>query len=88
MTNVFLDINYDEITGTGYKSVDVHYNKNIIHFDSGDPELDWKNAVTMAIVLAEENRCRIMSLSSCDHFVMDVEGWRYNENDMLVRDER
>jgi len=83
--NVFLGIDYDD----AYKAVVVSDPSNVEYrFETGDPSADWAAAKVKARELTQEFGCICMTLSSLDGFVFDVPGWKFNDADDIVRDER
>lgn len=87
--SVFLGIDYDENVETlsGYRGVTVCVGVNGTEerFNTGDPVADYRAAVKRCQGLAQKGH-PVMSLSSLDHFVYDVPGYKYDENDYLVVD--
>lgn len=83
--NIFLGIDYDD----AYLAVTVtDRDGSEVRFQSGDPEADFALAYVCARSLARTIGCSVMTSSSLDGFVFDVPGWKYNADDMLVRDPR
>lgn len=82
-SSIFIGIDYDD----RYKAVTVERGGQVRRYASGDPVADWRDACAEAGRLARKHECLVMTLSSCTHFVMDVEGWRFDENDELQADE-
>lgn len=84
LLRAFVSIEYDEAPDT-YRGVRVEAMRDTgpaALFNSGDPVLDWREAM----LFASRHYDYWMGSSSCDHFVMDQPGFRYDENTMLVRD--
>lgn len=83
--SVFMGIDYD----ADYKACVVTEPNDTEHrFATGNPPEDWKAACRKAYELTQTLGVPCMTLSSLDGFVFDVPGWRFDENDMLVKDER
>lgn len=81
---VLLGIDYGP---DGYRAVTASGPTNAAcRYSSGDPEADWRSACEWAVEKAATHGCGVTMLSSCTHFVFDVEGWRFDEHDRLVRD--
>lgn len=86
--NVFIEIDYDEMKPVGsYKGVVITPPQgDEVRFNTGDPVADFRSARDKGVELANQFGCRFMQLSSLSHFVFDVPGYRYDDNDMLVVD--
>ncbi len=89
-TSGFLSIDYDESdpdAATSYRGVVLGLGKGTddaetLRFGTGDPVADWAGAMQAA-----RRRCEsLRQSSSCDHFVHDVAGFKFDENDDLVKD--
>lgn len=60
-------------------------NKFKINIGSGNPVKDW-NVVVSEIKKVVKPEDKVFLLSSCTHFVFDIEGYAFDKNDMLVKD--
>ncbi len=83
----FISIDYTEVGGDNYKGVVVSSkSEEIVRFFSGDVEKDWKAMIDYCV----KNPEMYVFNSSVDHFVMDVEGykWALDEysNEIIVKD--
>lgn len=86
----FLGIDYDEGEAASYRAVTVTdvYGDDT-RFETGDPVKDWAAAVAFSRSLVETGKAAgCMMSSSTTHFVFDVPGYRYNEDDMIELDPR
>lgn len=82
---IFIGIDYDD----AYKAVQVDLPDGTeTRFETGDPPADWRAAIDYARAKHVELGVPAMTLSSIDGFVFDVMGWRFDENEMLILDER
>ncbi|AFU88173.1 hypothetical protein CcrColossus_gp303 [Caulobacter phage CcrColossus] len=83
--NLHLGIDYDD----AYRAVTVTLRDGTeVRFESGDPPADFAKAVEYARGECVRIGCNVMTSSSLDSFVFDVPGWKYNNEDMLIRDPR
>lgn len=82
---VIIGIDYDEGDQSTYRGVDAHYvgaeEDRVVLYATGDPVADFRKA----IVDACNESAEIMISSSADAFALDGDGYRFDENDMLVR---
>lgn len=86
--NCFLWIDYEDGPG-GYRAVVLDKAQGLgeVRFASGDPVKDWAEANEAAKAEVVEGRAvTCMMLSSTTHFVFDVPGYRFNEDDDLELD--
>lgn len=82
----FVSIDYGE---AGYRAVTVRIRdgEEPRRFESGDPVEDWKRALLFCV---DEGAPGTLFSSDVDHFVMDVDGYKFIEVegvDVLVKDE-
>jgi len=74
-------IDHTEFEKGTYRSVGVLTAGIQKEFSSGDPVKDFADAVKFCV----DNGYPTHYLSSVDDFVMDEDGYAYDENDMLIR---
>lgn len=88
-TSLYLSVDYDEAPNT-YRAFVLTDLDDVEHrFENGDPVKDYTNMLQYAYELSEKYPgVRMMESSSVNHFVWDVPGYRWDENDMLVLDEK
>ena len=86
MSNAFLSIDYD----TDYQAVVVtNPDKTEVRFETGDAVADYQSAISYARTLVDAGRAiYVLTSSSLNDFVFDVDGYRFDENDMLQIDLR
>jgi len=86
---LFLNIDYDDGDQSSYKAIELHVStmtadskkgkEKVIKFKSGDPAVDFINAIKK---MAEYPSTRVISRgfsSSVDHFVMDGDNYKWAE---------
>lgn len=82
MKTVYVSIDHDESDQlSAYKGVIIDIDNKKKVFYSGDPVKDWKEAVEYT---RKQKPDFAMMSSSVDHFVMDVPGLGWDDNDMIV----
>jgi hypothetical protein len=84
--NVFIDINYD----TAYQAVEIvgPGDQPLQKFATGDPVTDYRGAWNAATERAIAAQCSIMTGSSLTHFIWDIPGYKFDEDDNLQPDPR
>ena len=82
---MYIGINYEERVN-GYHSVSVIVdNYDIVVFATGDPVADFKSAIDFANRHATP--AYIFLMSSVTSFTLEVPGYTFDENDMLIVNE-
>lgn len=84
---VIIGIDYDEGDQSTYRAVTAIYIRTgdgedaTLRYETGDVVADFEKAIAEAVKETTE----IMLSSSADSFVMDGDGYRFNEMDMIVK---
>ena len=88
-----ISILYNDVDQDTYRGIEVRIGESKTVFNTGDPVKDWESAAKFCDVEQREGRAEaIMLSSSCDHFVMDGDKYKYIEvaggHEILVRNEK
>lgn len=79
-----VSIEYSDV----YKAVKLVYpNGSVKRYRTGRPDHDFKRAMEEARRFTRLFRIPAFTMSSVQHFVFDVPGWRFNDEDELVADD-
>lgn len=77
MTNIHVNIDYDEGVAGSYRAVTAGPRQGAPNrFETGDPVADWEAAMTWARAQMHLGGV-VMTGSSVTHFVMDDDAWRF-----------